>query len=215
MSDTLHEHDQKKSSASLDWGYNLGWLLITVIIGFLTYVGVASNPPVAATDRDPVDNPIEAGHAITATEVEIQSLDPKTNEVRWELRVPATDGGLTGATTFESPAILLYPKTHAFTITAARGRIDQAPEGTEHQAENVRLTLSGPIAGGNSDRSEWFTADSATWDGATEHLTLRGGPLTLVRGGMTVQAQELVVQYAGGGSPIYTLSGGVHITSGG
>lgn len=214
MSDSSTATEPQEPHGAVDWGYNLGWLAMALLIGYLTYVGIISNPPVDPSDREAVDNPDQAGKAIIATEVEIQSLDPLTNEVRWELRVPATEGGISGATTFESPTIVLYPKSHAFTITASRGTIEQAPEGQLHAAENVRLTLEGPIEGANADRSEWFTASSATWDGTAEQLSLRGTPLTLFRGGLTVSAQALVVQYAGGVAPVYTLSGGVHIESG-
>lgn len=192
-------------------GYILGWGVMAGLIGYVTYAVVASNPAVAPPDRAKVESDDPVGTALIATEVRVQSLDPDTSAVRWQLRVPKTAGGIESTTTFDDPTIVLYPATRNFVITAARGTLEQAPSGEMHQAGNVRLTLAGPIEGRNADGSEHFTADSAFWNGLTEQLELTGSPLLVERSGLRLSAQRLVVTFVADGTAKYDLTGGVEI----
>lgn len=198
-----------------DWGYYLVWGILLLLTGLATYFGVVSNPAIAPPDREPIEPLDGGGQSVTAKAVRIQALDPGSSTVRWELRVPETAGGITSATTFDQPEIILFPEAQGFRITAQQGSLREAPAGEAHDSANARLDLSGPIQGRSADGREEFSAESATWDGRLQQLTLTGSPLRLLRQGLQVTASRLIVTFAADGTAAYDLSGGVRVEGSG
>ena len=193
-----------------EFTYAFWWLLVCALLGYGTYLAVESTPKIAPQDKakPPFDT---TPKEIEASNVLIKSMEPGTSTVRWELAVPETSAGISSASRFENPEIVLYPEGEGFTITAKNGTLAQAPAGEEHKADNSKLTLEGPIVGTSIDKSQSFKAAHAEFDGALNQLTLTGSPIELRRGGLIVRTPKLVVTFRANGNHRYEMSSGVDV----
>ncbi|MEO7993877.1 MAG: hypothetical protein ABI743_05720 [bacterium] len=198
----------------IDWGYILGWALACLLVGYGTYWVVQTNPAGYPTDRRDADAKSDTtGHSVVGN-LMMQALDPATNTVTWELRVPNSSGSVTEGGVFQDPAIVLFPSSRQFRITATSGTIHGTTVGPDGavQSSEVEMKLAGPIEGASADGQESFEADSAEWVGATRQLTLHGSPLVLHRGPMVLKAERIVVTAETTGSLHYDLTGSVEVT---
>ncbi|HYE78022.1 MAG TPA: hypothetical protein VEI97_08555 [bacterium] len=193
--------------------YALGWLLAAVVAGWGTLLLIQTAPEEYPVDRrNPDADAPDLPQSVVASQVKIQEVDPATQEVRWELKVPETAGGPTSASSFENPEITLFPSTNGFRIRAASAILAEAPAGQIHGAANAHLELKGPIEGRSADGTQSFTADTAVWRGEETTLTLTGNPLTLRRGNIDAQARRLMVTFFPDKPPQYDLEGAVSVT---